>query len=208
MPINQQSMHRFFWLALISILIICLSACGVAPVVEIGKPIQVRDLSVIATKRLNQFGDSRSRLLTLDGFMLNDLRLFADIKPGEHVFLVPRGRAERRGEGLLYRAEMSELDVQELFVDAVKGSGAANVVADGLRPAKFGARKGFRFDLSFEAGSGISMGGRSGLRYRGVVLAEVQNQTLSYVYFDAPEEHYFKRDAAMIEQIFQNLQAP
>jgi hypothetical protein len=194
-------------------LIICamvgmVAACGVAPVVEIGKPIKVRDLSVVANKRLNQFGDSRSRLLTLDGFMLNDIRLFADVKSGEHVFLLPRGRAERRGEGLLYRAEMSELDVQELFVDALKSNNAVDVRAENLRPAAFGARKGFRFDLSFASGSGLSMQGRSGLRYRAMVLAEVQNQTLSFIYYDAPEEHFFKRDQAMVEDMFQKLVAP
>jgi hypothetical protein len=188
--------------------IMMLSACGVAPIVEIGEPIKVRDLSVSTTKRLNQFGDSRSRLLTMDGFMLNDIRIFADIKAGEHVFLLPRGRVERRGEGLIFRSEMTELEVQDLFVDAVKANGAVNVKAENLRPAKFGARKGFRFDLSFEAGSGISIGGQSGLRYKGVVLAETQNQTLSFVYFDAPEEHYFKRDQAMVENMLQNLVAP
>ena len=185
-----------------------LVSCGVAPIIEPGKVVQIKDLSLSTSQRWNQFGDSRMRLWTIDGGMLNDLRIFADIKPGEHLFLAAKGRAERHGEGLLFRADMSELEVQELFVDALKRYDAVNVSASGLRPAKLGTRAGFRFELSFESGSGLSLGNRGGLQYKAMVLAETQGGTLSYLYFDAPAEFYFERDKAAVEQIFSTVTAP
>ena len=185
-----------------------LASCGVAPIIEPGKVVQIKDLSLSTSQRWNQFGDSRMRLWTIDGGMLNDLRIFADIKPGEHLFLAAKGRAERHGEGLLFRADMSELEVQELFVDALKRYDAVNVSASGLRPAKLGNRAGFRFELNFESGSGLSLGNRGGLKYQAMVLAETQGGTLSYLYFDAPAEYYFERDRAAVEQIFTSVTAP
>jgi hypothetical protein len=189
-------------------LFLLLASCGVAPITVVGKPVAVKDLSLTSTIPWNQFGDSRMRLWTIDGGMLNSLRVFADIKGGEHIFLAPKGRAERKGEGLLFRSDMSELDVQELIVDALKSYDAVNVRASGLRPAKFGSRAGFRFDVEFESGSGLSLGNRGGLQYKALVLAETQAGNLSYLYFDAPAEYYFDRDKAAVEQIFSSLSAP
>ena len=189
-------------------LTLTLAGCGVAPIIEPGQVVKVKDMSLSSSLRWNQFGDSRIRLWTIDGSMLNDLRIFADIKSGEHLFLAQKGRAERRGEGLLFRADMSELEVQELFVDALKRYDAVNVSASGLRPAKLGNRAGFRFELEFESGSGLSLGNRGGLKYKAMVLAETQGGTLSFLYFDAPAEYYFDRDKAAVEKIFATTSAP
>jgi len=192
----------------VAALTLTLTSCGVAPIIEPGQVVKVKDLGLSSSLRWNQFGDSRIRLWTIDGSMLNDLRIFADIKSGEHLFLAPKGRAERRGEGLLFRADMSEIEVQELFVDALKRYDAVNVSASGLRPAKLGNRAGFRFELAFESGSGLSLGNRGGLKYKAMVLAETQGSTLSFLYFDAPAEFYFDRDKAAVEQIFTTVSAP
>lgn len=205
-PAEQASWQKNHVIA--AALSLALASCSVAPIVEPGKPVLIKDLSLSTSLRWNQFGDSRMRLWTIDGAMLNDLRIFADIKAGEHVFLAAKGRVERRGEGLLFRADMSELEVQELLVDALKRYDAVNVSASGLRPAKLGNRAGFRFELSFESGSGLSLGNRGGLKYKAMVLAETQGGTLSYLYFDAPAEFYFERDKAAVEQIFANVAAP
>jgi hypothetical protein len=211
MPNNsilQKSAHAWRRATSLLALLIALSGCGVAPLVEPGKPVLVKDISIDSPIRWSQFGDARSRLWTIDGTLLNNFHLFADIKNGEHVFLEAKGRAERKGEGLLFNAQMSELEVQELIVDAIRGSDAVNVSASNLRPAKFGARPGFRFDLNFESGSGTQMGNRGGLKYRAMVLAETQGGTLSYALFYAPAEFYFGRDQASVEQIFSRLLAP
>jgi hypothetical protein len=185
-------------------LIMLLSAC-IAPIVKPGEPVKIKDLTVSSPIAWNQFGGGRERFWTLDGPMLNDFRIFVDVKPGEHIFLAPKGRMERRGEGLLFRKDMNALEVQELFVDALQRYGALKVEASNLRPAKFGVRQGFRFELAFSAGSGVSIGNKSGLNYRAAVLAEVEDGTLSYCYFDAPAEYYFPRDISSVEQVFNSI---
>lgn len=184
-----------------------LGACGVGPTVGPAAPVKVKSMTLSTPITWNQFGDTRMRIWTVDGFSLNALRVLSDIKPGETLFLEPRGRKERRGEGLLFRAGMSELEVQELFVDALKSADAVDVKASQLRPSPFGARPGFRFELSFANGAALAMGTRGGLKMQGMVLAETQGDTLSFLMFLAPEEFYFGRDQAAVEQIFSSLQA-
>lgn len=186
--------------------VLVLSGCGIASTVGPGAPVKVKNMTLSTPITWNQFGASRMRIWTVDGFSLNALRVLSDIKPGETLFLEPRGRLERRGEGLLFRAGMSELEVQELFVDALKSADAVDVKASQLRPSSFGARPGFRFELRYTNGAGLAMGTRGGLKMRGMVLAETQEDTLSFLMFLAPEEFYFGRDQAAVEQIFSRLQ--
>jgi hypothetical protein len=156
-----------------------LDAAVRARLVGPGKPVLVRDIRVDSPIRWSQFGDARSRLWTIDGTLLSNFHLFAGIKSGEHVFLQIKGRAERKGEGLLFNAQMSELEVQELIVDATRlGCGPCHC----QQPTPSEIRR--------------------------MVLAEIQGGTLSYALFYAPAKHYFGRDRASVEQIFQGLSAP
>ena len=50
------------------------------------------------------------------------------------------------------------------------------------------------------------MGTRGGLKMQGMVLAETQGDTLSFLMFLAPQEFYFGRDQKAVEQIFTSLQ--
>ena len=202
----SKSLMRCKNLALVAATLL-LGACGVAAVVQPGQPVKVRDLTVVSPISWSQFGSARERTWTLDGGLLNQLGIFTDVKDGEHLFLARRSGRQRRGEGPLFRASMDALEVQELFADALKSAGLANLSTSNLRPAKFGQREGFRFDLQFESGSGASLGARGGLRYRAMVLAEVSGGTLSYLYFDAPEEYYCARDQASVEAIFASVRA-
>ena len=188
------------------LLLMLLQGCGVSATVGAGAPVKVKSMTLSTPITWNQFGDTRMRIWTVDGFSLNALRVLSDIKPGETLFLEPRGRRERRGEGLLFRAGMSELEVQELFVDALKSADAVDVKASNLRPSPFGARPGFRFEISYANGAGLAMGTRGGLKMRGMVLAENQGDSLSFLMFLAPEEFYFGREQKSVEQIFSSLQ--
>jgi hypothetical protein len=88
--------------------------------------------------------------------------------------------------------------LQELFADALQSLGLVNVAASGLRPAPFGSRPGFRFELRYDTPRGLS--------YRGLVLAEIAGGTLSFLVYDAPAEHYFERDLAGVETLLASLQ--
>ena len=189
--------------SLLILMISLLSGCGVSAIVKENEVIKVKDVSVTSPLRFSQFGASRERYWTLDGLMLNDFRIFTDIKPGENLFLNTKSYAERRGEGSLYKKGMDALEVQELFVDTLKNAGLAEVSSSDLKPAPFGQRAGFRFNLQFQ-----TPGTHGGLIYHAMVLAEVESDTLSYLYFDAPAEYFFTRDQAAIEKLFASLTAP
>ena len=203
--ISTQFFGRRAALGMVLVLML-LQGCGISATVGAGAPVQVKSMTLSTPITWNQFGNTRMRIWTVDGFSLNALRVLSDIKPGETLFLEPRGRLERRGEGLLFRAGMSELEVQELFVDALKSADAVDVKAANLRPAAFGARPGFRFEISYANGAGLAMGTRGGLKMQGMVLAETQGDTLSFLMFLAPQEFYFGRDQKAVEQIFTSLQ--
>ena len=188
---------------LLILMMALLSGCGVSAIVKENEVIKVKDVSVTSPLRFSQFGASRERYWTLDGLMLNDFRIFTDIKPGENLVLNTKTYAERRGEGSLYQKGMDALEVQELFVDALKNAGLAEVSSSDLKPAPFGQRSGFRFNLQFQ-----TPGTSGGLIYHAMVLAEVESDTLSYLYFDAPAEYFFSRDKAAIEKLFASVAAP
>jgi hypothetical protein len=190
---------RCFSIALLSLV---LGGCGVSAIVKENEVIKVKDVSVTSPLRFSQFGASRERYWTMDGLMLNDFRIFADVKPGENLFLATKSRSERKGEGSLYKKGMDALEVQELFVDTLKSAGLAEVSSSDLKPAPFGQRSGFRFNLQFQ-----TPGTGGGLIYRAMVLAEVESDTLSYLYFDAPAEYFFERDKAAIEALFGSVTA-
>ncbi len=183
-----------------------LAGCGPAPLVKANEPVKVKSLSFTSPIVWNQFGDARQRGLTLDGFYLNQIMIFADVKSGEHIFLERKGWSERRGEGALFQKGMDAIEFQEMVVDLLK-SRATNVTASNMRPANFGSKKGFRFDLSYLTGAnGSTIRGKSGLRYRGAVFGELQDDNLSYFLYAAPEEFYFERDLEAVEKIFASVQ--
>jgi hypothetical protein len=187
------------------VLALSLAGCGSGPLVKAETPVKVGQLQLVSPIEWNQFSLGRERLWTRDGAFLNSLLIYTNIRDREELTLGPRRYGKFRYEGQLYRADMSEVEVMELFVDKLKSQGGVDVESNGLRPAPFGARKGFRFELRWQTDTGDAVFGAGGLNYRGMVLAEIQGKTLSYLYFGAPEEHYFERDKGHVEEIFKRL---
>ena len=142
----------------------------------------------------SDLGHHGQRLWTRDGVNLNALRIYTDIEPGEHVF-----RARLRGEkneGARFRSAQSDLEIAELVVEALRGSGLVNVIARQIEPATLNGRSGFRAELAFDSAAG--------LHYRGLRLAEGEDGSLSFLLYTAPTEFYFDRDRAEIESIFRS----
>ncbi|MBK8067206.1 MAG: hypothetical protein IPK27_06160 [Rhodanobacteraceae bacterium] len=171
-----------------------LAGCG-SPLVQPG-PRDVDGLRLSTPVAWSDLGHRGERLWTRDGIPLNALRIYADIKPGEHVFRA-RLRGER-DEGARFRTGLSEIEIAELIVEGLRGSGLQNVEARALAPAKIGGDAGFRAELSFD--------NSAGLHYRGLLLGEGADGTLSFLMYTAPAEHYFERDRAAVESIFASLQ--
>lgn len=182
---------RVAWLGL---LLLALPGC-VSDRVRPGVDVRIGEITLTSPVGWSQRGYGRERYWTIDGPALNSIAIFQNVREGEHLLLLPRGR--RRDEGAIYRASMSEAEVQELFADALQSLGLLNVSTTGLRPAPFGSRSGFRFELVYDT--------PRGLNYRGLVLAEIDGGTLSYLVYDAPSEFYFERDLDSVEALFNSL---
>ncbi|MCU0753566.1 MAG: hypothetical protein MUE46_00375 [Xanthomonadales bacterium] len=184
------------WSRLPASLLLALSLAGcVSDRIRPGEDVSLGELTLTSPVGWSQRGYGRERYWTIDGPALNSIAIFQNVREGEHLLLLPRGR--RRDEGAIYRTAMSEAEVQELFADALQSLGLVNVSATGLRPAAFGSRPGFRFELRYDTPRGLS--------YRGLVLAEIDAGTLSYLVYDAPAEYYYERDLASVEALLASL---
>jgi len=144
--------------------------------------------------RLSQ--GARAELWTIDGPLLNQLRVFAPIKPDEHVFL--RGRKTKADpNGPWFRVDMRPDEVRNVVIDALREQGWADVSARGLRPARFGEYPGLRFDLDLV--------NQNGLIYKGTVASATVEQQLRLLVWLAPAEHYHPRDVAAVNTMLNGL---
>jgi hypothetical protein len=181
------------WKLLAMFALAFLAGCS-SPLIRPG-PQTVDGLDLDTPLSWSDLGYRGERLWTRDGASLNALRIYTDIEPGEHVF-----RARLRGEqdeGARFRAGLGNIEISELIVEGLRGSGLLNVAARELRPATLNGRAGFRAELAFDTSAG--------LRYRGLLLAEGEDGSLSFLMYTAPAEHYFERDRAAVESIFASL---
>jgi hypothetical protein len=178
---------------LAALLLVLLAGCS-SPLIKPGAQ-TVDGLALSTPLPWSDLGYRGQRLWTRDGASLNALRIYTDIEPGEHVF-----RARLRGEqdeGARFRPGLSSIEIAELIVEGLRGSGLSNVAARDLRPATLNGRPGFRAELSFDSSAG--------LHYRGLLLAEGEDGSLSFLMYTAPAEHYFERDREAVESIFDSL---
>ncbi len=197
-PKNKSSRHKVAPTGaarrcLLGLSLALLSACS-SPLIKPGAQ-TVDGLALRTPQSWSDLGFRGQRLWTRDGASLNALRIYTDIQPGEHVF-----RARLRGEqdeGARFRAGLSSIEIGELIVEGLRASGLSNVVARDLRPASLNGRSGFRAELGFDTSAG--------LHYRGLLLAEGNDGTLSFLLYTAPAEFYFERDRATVESIFDSL---
>ena len=110
--------------------------------------------------------------------------------------LLARSLRGERDEGARYRAGLSAIEIVELIVEGLRGSALVNVSAENLRPATLHGKPGFRAELRFDSAAG--------LHYRGMLLGEGEDGSLSFLMYTAPAEYYFERDQAVIDSIFES----
>lgn len=175
------------------VMLALLAACG-SPHIKRG-PQVVDGLQLDTPVEWTDLGTPGRRVWTRDGVLLNTLRIHTDIEPGEPV--LRRQANVHRDEGVRFRAGMDAIAIQDLILDALRAEGLADVAASGLRPARLMGRSGLRAELGFAT--------PTGLRYRGLLLAEGEDGTLSYLLWYAPETHYHGRDRDAVEAIFASL---
>ena len=124
---------------------------------------------------------------------------FADgIEDGDPFFERRFGEPDKQQP--LFRSPMNANEAMEFVIDTLAVTGAGEVRARGLRPKKFGAHAGFRFDLDYLDATG--------LEGRGMAHGAVIDGKLYLMLYLAPAEHYFDTYGGPVEAMFESLEAP
>lgn len=135
-----------------------------------------------------------AELWTVDGPELDAVRLYAALGRGDALFTT-KSDADMPG----YDPDMQAPDIADLVVDSIARLGAGEVDATNLRPARFGALDGFRFEVSFYTDDG--------LRVAGMALgAKGADGKLHLILFTGAELYYFPKYRDQVERIFQSVQ--
>lgn len=161
-----------------------------------GDGIRVFDMRVDSGMDWARIRQPRMEFWTIDGLPLNEFVFVSAVKPGEHVFLVARER-KHRPDGPWYRSGMRPDEIRDVVLDALRQDGWTQVVATGLRPARFGSSPGLRFEAELTHANG--------LRYRGMFGAVERNGRLNHFLWLAPAEHYYPRDASAVARMFDSI---
>lgn len=137
--------------------------------------------------------DGKIETWTVDGPFLEELEFATGLVDGDPLYRI-RGREDLP----VYRKTMSESEIMEFVVDSLVAAGAHSVEAANLRPAPFGSWPGFRFELSFQFGSGLD-----GL---GTVLGARKDDAVHLILYTGARLHYFDKHKATVEAIFASIE--
>jgi len=176
-----------------------LSACGAPPgLVRPNEPTKVaRILNVTSPIEWARFRFFNGELWTVDGTALNRMLYLVNIRDRYHVFGLGKA-TKRRPDGAFYRTGMDASEIEAVLRDGFTGLGLVNVKTANLHPVRIGDFTAFRFDVSFDVGSG--------LHYLGNVTFFERREKLNMIWYSAPAEFYHPRDAEAVDQLLANLQ--
>ena len=190
----RHSLPMFLASALALLLAACASGGG--RLVSAGGGIRVQDLQVDTGLDWARIKLPRVELWTIDGLPLNEFVVVSRVRANEHVFLEARER-KRRPDGPWFRPGMRPDEIRDIILDALREQGWSNVSASNLRPARFGSVPGLRFEAELTH--------QNGLHYRAVFGAAEHGGKLTHFYWMAPAEHYYGRDAAAVNAMFDSV---
>ncbi|MDN5850607.1 MAG: hypothetical protein L0H63_13375 [Nitrococcus sp.] len=140
------------------------------------------------------------QIWTVDGPLLEQLRLYANIEEGDRLLPTTRTQAGswQGGHWPEYRQGMRAHDVMELVTATLQQSGSVDVVAKRLRPAEFGGRPGFRFELRFESENGLAYQGRA----MGIIT---EDERLHLILYLGAQPYYFGAYEAIVQRILDSV---
>ena len=181
--------------ALLTLLLVLLTACasGGGRLVTAAAGVRVFDLQFDTSMDWARVRLPRVELWTIDGLPLNEFVVVSKVRPNEHVFLESRER-KRRPDGPWYRPGMRPDELRDVILDALRQDGWTRVSSSNMRPARFGSVEGMRFDAQLTH--------QNGLLYRGTFAAAERNGRLTHFFWIAPAEHYYSRDVAAVNRMF------
>lgn len=129
---------------------------------------------------------------TVDGPSLQAIRFVKGLEHDEALF---KGKDEQKSPK--FKKHMTPTAIAELVVDGFTMLGAQKVDTTNLRPEKFGAVQGFRFELEFVS--------REGLEGRGFALGAVVEERLHLIIYTGLSAHYYSKQKSEVEQIIESI---
>ncbi len=184
--------------------IVLATGCVSSRTIHPGEPRDIfGEYRVMSAAKWTRSGWRNMELWTVDGPQLQQLRLYADLEDGDSLYERPRQAVLVRPSVRKYRpkfhAQMLPHDVAELVSSTLVQWGAVEADATALRPARFGDRDGFRFDIRF-----VSQGG---LVYRGLALGHINaEKRLHLILYLGTEAHYFPKFREEVEAILASVE--
>jgi len=136
-------------------------------------------------------------LWTVDGATLDAVTFFKGVADGQPLYRGPMGGAPQEDKRPKFRAAMTATDIAELFEDSFAMLRMQNLETTGLRPAKFGAEDGFRFEMAWVTPGGLEM--------QGVVAGAVLKNRLYAVVYSGARAHYFPRYRDTVENLLKSI---
>jgi len=189
-------MKRFLILAAVAL---ALGGCANGFSLVAGERAQIGSTMSIAPGGIwNRQILGNNEIWTLDGPALQTLRFVAGAAEGEPM--MPRPNAtfnEPQKDAPKFHDNMTPPEVAELLVATFTQLGANNTETKGLKPAKFGADDGFRFEISYAA--------RSGLECQGFAVGRIKDKKLYMAIYTAPKLFFFERDRGRVEHMIETL---
>lgn len=135
-------------------------------------------------KEAARLSRSESRLLTLNGLLLDRISIIPAVPDGEPIL-----RQYSKAEALpVFKSDMLPNEIEELTESSIVklfGEGRGAVETANLRPQKYGENRGILFDLEVSVSDGPD--------YKGVVGALIVDEKLYMVFFLAAEPYYYQK---------------
>jgi hypothetical protein len=180
----------------ILLLAFAISACVTAPKKVTGTYPVGADYNVVLGRSWADISTTMTphvagvHLLSVDGPMLNRLYITEGLAPGAYIVKPLKKDAPTP----TYRAGLSPSEMVEFVTDTVAALDYQHPEATGLRPSKFGATSGVRFDLTAQTKQGLNVSGTA-------QIAESGGKAYVMLYL-APSEHYYAATLADVEATF------
>jgi len=181
---------RLLWMVLV---LCCVTACTPARRMEAVAPgdTAVGDRLVLTMvgpwNKVSSQGPAR--IWTMDGLPVDQLLVYAGVKDGQPINVVPRGS---QAQPVNFRSAMQPDEIVAMFDGMLSRNGAFKLVK--LEPAIFGGSKGLRFEYSLARKS-------DNVQLSGVGFAAVNEGELFAVIYLAPRLGFFARHQAEVEAL-------
>lgn len=137
----------------------------------------------------------KTRVLTLNGMLLDRLYLVGGVAPGKSIV---RSFSKEKPTPLM-RADLSQTEQVEFITDSIAALGYKRVESVGVQPQSFAGKDGLRIDYAAQTAEGLDI--------RGAALIAVSDNKMNAMIFLAPKEHYFPQSIARVEAIFRSAAA-